>query len=96
MRRLPVQFRDEVIEALPRRIAAAIKLLQGYPISSVGAWLDALAASLPAVWYEKLAGTTWAAAAAAQQNARLEGLRQGREEMARHERQQRAAGGATS
>ena len=47
MRRLPVQFRDEVIEALPRRIAAAIKLLQGYPISSVGAWLDALAASLP-------------------------------------------------
>lgn len=47
MRRLPIRFRDQVIEALPRRVGAAIKLLQGYPVSSVGAWLDALAASLP-------------------------------------------------
>lgn len=47
MRRLPIRFRDRVIEALPRRVAAAIRLLQSYPVSSVGAWLDTLAASLP-------------------------------------------------
>lgn len=47
LRRLPATKRDHLLSLLPSRLAFTIRLLLGYPGTTVGAWMDARPALLP-------------------------------------------------
>lgn len=40
LRQFPVTRRDALLERLPRRLAVAIRLLLGFPVTTAGAWMD--------------------------------------------------------
>jgi len=47
LRRLSKRLRHQTMSELPRRTASALKLLQRYPVTSVGAWADPAVPVLP-------------------------------------------------
>ncbi len=47
LRQWPVAKRDELLDRLPQRLAFTIRVLLGYPSTTVGAWMDPRPALLP-------------------------------------------------